>query len=269
MCIVLSRWKLNETNIKSAVQYPLGGLFGSVHHKANINKSGHYIAICELRASNDWFSYDDDIVKHVKFVNKNNQKVLTEFMKSAAILFCVNYTAGPVHSNNLHEHNDNENDETQEDVDADADSSSSSSTVSSSSSKQGQNKSTTNETAQAASIDMQTENDSSNNPAPPKLRWRDWAMDSFSHTGLDTPHQERCIVDGLPIMTCTHIGCSKLVHPPCHVDWLRKHCYLLHPCGLHVCWQHSNSYQRWVRFKAGKIPRSENGCIPGSATAEG
>jgi hypothetical protein len=47
MCIVLSHWKLNETKIKSAVQYPLGGLFGSVHHKANRNKSGHCIAICE------------------------------------------------------------------------------------------------------------------------------------------------------------------------------------------------------------------------------
>ncbi len=119
------------------VQYPLGGLFGSVHHKANRNKSGHYIAICEHRASNDWFSYDDDRVKYVKFVNKNNQKVLTKFMKSAAILFYVNYTAVPVHSNNLCEHN--ENDETQDYVDTDEDSSSSSSTVSSSSSKQGQN----------------------------------------------------------------------------------------------------------------------------------
>ncbi len=42
MCIVLSRWKSNETKIKWAVQYPLGGLFGSVHHKANRGKSGHY-----------------------------------------------------------------------------------------------------------------------------------------------------------------------------------------------------------------------------------
>ncbi len=90
-------------------------------------------AICEHQASNDWFSYDDDIVKRVKFVNKNNPNVLTKFMKSAAILFYVNYTAVPVHSNNLCEHN--ENDETQENVDADADSSSSSSTVSSSSPK--------------------------------------------------------------------------------------------------------------------------------------
>ena len=40
-----------------------------------------------------------------------NGKVLIDFMKSAAILFYVNYTAVPVHSNNLREHN--ENDETQ------------------------------------------------------------------------------------------------------------------------------------------------------------
>jgi hypothetical protein len=87
-------------------------------------------------------------------------------MKSAAILFYVNYTAVPVHSNNLCEHN--ENDETQSYVDADEDASSSSSTVSSSSLKQGQNK-TTDETAQSASIYMQTQNDSSNDPVPPKL----------------------------------------------------------------------------------------------------
>jgi hypothetical protein len=266
MCIVLSRWKSNETKINLAVHYPLPGLFGSVHHKANRGKSGHYIAICEHRDSNDWFSYDDEDVRREQFVNKKNGKVLTKFMKSAAILFYVDYTAVPVRSNNLHEHN--ENDEHQEDIDADADSSSSSSTVSLSSSKRGQNKST-NETAQVASINMQTQNDSSNNPAPPKSRWCDWAMDSFSHTGLDTPHQKRCIIDGLPMMTCTHIGCSTMVHPPCYVDLHRTHCYPQPPLGLHVCRQHSDSYQRWVRFKAGDILRSENGCIPGSAEAEG
>jgi hypothetical protein len=86
-------------------------------------------------------------------------------MKSAAIPFYINYTAVPVHSNNLCEHN--ENDETQEDIDTDADSSSIPSTVSLSSSKQGQNKSI-DETAQVASIYMHTQNDSSNNPASPK-----------------------------------------------------------------------------------------------------
>jgi hypothetical protein len=156
MCIVLSRWKSNETKIKSAVQYPLhgllGSLFGSVHHKSNRGKSGHYIAICEHRASNGWISYDDDIVQHAKFVTKNKRKVLADFMRSAAILF--------------YKHNDN--DETQEDVHADEDASSSSSTVSSSSSKQGQNKST-NETAQVASIYMHTQNDFSKDLASEKL----------------------------------------------------------------------------------------------------
>jgi hypothetical protein len=148
-----------------AFQYPLRGLFGSAHRKVNRGKSGHYIAIREHQDSNSWFSYDDDDVCLVQFVNKKNQKVLTELMKSAAILFYVNYTAVPVHSNNLCEHN--ENDETQSYVDADKYASSSPSTVSSSSSKQGQNKST-NETAQTAAIYMQTQNDSSNDPAPPK-----------------------------------------------------------------------------------------------------
>ena len=47
MCIVLSRWGPNDTKNDLAVTYPLQGLFGSVHHKSNRNKSGHYIAICE------------------------------------------------------------------------------------------------------------------------------------------------------------------------------------------------------------------------------
>ena len=45
MCIVLSRWGPNDTKNDSAVTYPLQGLFGSVHHKMNRGKSGHYIAI--------------------------------------------------------------------------------------------------------------------------------------------------------------------------------------------------------------------------------
>ena len=72
LCIVLSRKKSNETKIKSAVRYPLCGLFGNVHHKVNRGKSGHYIAICEHKDSNSWFSYDDQDVHPVKFVNTRN-----------------------------------------------------------------------------------------------------------------------------------------------------------------------------------------------------
>jgi hypothetical protein len=190
-------------------------------------------------------------------VNKKNGKVLTKFMKSAAILFYVNYTAVPLRSNN-------ENDETQEDVDADADSSSSSSTVSSSPSKRGQNKST-DETAQVASIYMYTQNDFSKDFASEKMQYCDWAMASFSMTGFDTPHQERCVGTGMKMNTCTIEGCSTNMHPFCHIDWLREHCYYPPPRGKHVCRQHSKCYQRWVLFKAGKILRSKNGCIPGSA----
>ena len=39
LCIVLSRKKSNDTIIKLAVQYPLCGLFGTVHHKVNRGKS--------------------------------------------------------------------------------------------------------------------------------------------------------------------------------------------------------------------------------------
>ena len=175
---------------------------------------------------------------------QENGKVLTTFMKSASILFYVNYTADPVRSNNLHEHN--ENDETQEDVEADA--------------KQGQNKST-NETAHAASIAIQTQNNFSNKVASENLRFCDWAMDSSSVTGSDTPHQERCVGTMMPMKTCTIEGCSTNVHPLCHNDWLISHCYARPTRGKHVCREHSKCYQKWVLYRAGKIARSDNGCI--------
>ena len=154
MCIVLSRWGQNDTRNDLAVTYPLQGLFGSVHHNMNRGKSGHYTAICKSPDPDNWILYDDDTVRREQFVTKGkNGKVLRKFMKSASILFYNDFTADPVRSNNLHEHN--ENDETQEDVEAHA--------------KQGENKST-NETAQAVSIAIQTQNDSSNDPKPPKLQ---------------------------------------------------------------------------------------------------
>ena len=61
--------------------------FGTVHHKVSRGKSGHYIAVCEHQDSNNWFSYDDERVSRVRFVNRNNGNVLTDFLKSAAILF--------------------------------------------------------------------------------------------------------------------------------------------------------------------------------------
>jgi hypothetical protein len=86
-------------------------------------------------------------------------------------------------------------------------------------------------------------------------------------TGFDTPHQERRVGTGMTMKTCTIEGCSMNVHPFCHIDWLCEHCYYPPPPGNHVCRHHSKCYRRWVLFKAGKIPHSENGCIPGSAAA--
>ncbi len=119
----------------------------------------------------------------------------------------------------------------------------------------------------AVSICMQTQNDSSNDPAPPKSKWCDWAMDSFSFSGLDTPHQERCIGHEMKMVTCHHIGCSTKVHRLCRIDWLTRHRY--EPPPQHFCWQHSNCCQLWRRFRANKIQRSENGFIPGSELAAG
>ena len=88
---------------------------------------------------------------------------------------------------------------------------------------------------------VQTQNNSSNNPAPPESKWCNWAKGSFSHTGHDTPHQEQCFSFGMRMVTCQHIGCSTKVHPPCHIDWLKRHCYERPP--QHFCRQHSNCYQ--------------------------
>ncbi len=104
-----------------------------MHHKVNRGKSGHYIAVCQHQDSNGWFTYDDEHVYHKRFLNKKNGNVLTQFLKSAAILFYVNYTAVPVHSNNLRTHNGNI--ETQSLVDIGDEVSLSSSTVSSPSSE--------------------------------------------------------------------------------------------------------------------------------------
>jgi hypothetical protein len=120
---------------------------------------------------------------------------------------------------------------------------------------------------------MHTQNDFSKDLASEKLWYCDWAMDSFSMTGFDTPHQEQCVGTRMKTKTCTIEGCSTNVHPPyCHINWLHSHCYYPPTPGKHVCRQHSKCYQRWVLYRAGKIPRSENGCIrseygciPGSA----
>jgi hypothetical protein len=114
---------------------------------------------------------------------------------------------------------------------------------------------------------MHTQNDFSKDLASAKLRYCDWAMDSFSMTGFDTPHQERYAGTGMKMKTCTIEGCSTNVHPFCHIDWLREHCYNPPPLSKHVCQQHSNSYQKWKRFKAGKIPHWQNGHIRESAVA--
>ncbi len=43
-----------------------------------------------------------------------------------------------------------------------------------------------------------------------------------------------------------------------------RHCYPWTREDLHFCREHNEHYMRWVRFKAGEIPCSENGCVEGS-----
>ena len=58
-----------------------------------------------------------------------------------------------------------------------------------------------------------------------------------------------------------HEGCAKKVHRPCQEDWLQHHCYPLTPEDQLFCQEHNQHYVTWVRFVAGKLPYSQNGCV--------
>ncbi len=103
LCVVLCCRKQNGDSIKSAVKYPLRGLnieghdlqyylVGTVHHKAKGVDHGHYTSICQSQRSQSgiWFNYNDDIVSHTQFHNKQNDNVLRLHMRSPTILFYVN-----------------------------------------------------------------------------------------------------------------------------------------------------------------------------------
>jgi hypothetical protein len=93
----------------------------------------------------------------------------------------------------------------------------------------------------------------------------DWAMDTTSFTGIGNRHEERCICPLVPqkLKDCHHEGCNKRVHRRCQEDWLDRHCYPWTHEDPHFCREHNEHYLRWVRFKAGEIPRTENGCVEG------
>jgi hypothetical protein len=94
----------------------------------------------------------------------------------------------------------------------------------------------------------------------------DWAMDTTSSTGIGNPHEERCICPLVhkKLRDCHHEGCNKKVHRRCQNNWLDRHCYPWTREDPHFCREHNEHYIKWVKFKGGEIPRSENGCVPGS-----
>ena len=63
------------------------------------------------------------------------------------------------------------------------------------------------------------------------------------------------------LRNCHHEGCNKTVHRRCQEDWLDRHCYPWTLEDPHFCREHNEHYIRWVKFKGGEIPRSENGCV--------
>ena len=91
-------------------------------------------------------------------------------------------------------------------------------------------------------------------------------MDTTSSTGIGNPHEERCICPLVlkKLRNCHHEGCNKMVHRRCQEDWLDRHCYPWTREDPHFCREHNEHYIKWVKFKGGEIPHSENGCVPGS-----
>jgi hypothetical protein len=95
--------------------------------------------------------------------------------------------------------------------------------------------------------------------------WCDWAMGTKMNNGRSNPHQECCVFSDVRYVTCQHEGCTKYVHQLCQRDWLTQHCYEVSTDLPTLCRDHTENYGLWVKFKAGKIDRTQNGCIPGSA----
>ena len=104
---------------------------------------------------------------------------------------------------------------------------------------------------------------------PRKEIWCDWAMGSMMHIGRRNPHQECCQFSHMRYVKCQYEGCLAYVHKFCQLDWLKEHGYEV-PTNLPTfCRDHTESYGLWVKFTAGLIPWSQNGCIPGSVAAIG
>ena len=102
---------------------------------------------------------------------------------------------------------------------------------------------------------------------PRRKYWCDWAMVTMTMIGNYNPHQEHCQFSTIWYVNCQHEGCMAYVHQFCQHDWLERHCYAV-PTNLpFFCRNHTESYGKWVRFTAGLIPLSQNGCIQGSVAA--
>ena len=107
------------------------------------------------------------------------------------------------------------------------------------------------------------------NRVPRKEFLCNWAMGTKMQNGHSNPNQECCIFSHIRYVTCQHEGCMAYVHKICQHDWLKQHDYEV-PTNLPTsCHDHTESYGLWVKFKAGLIPWSQNGCIPDSVAAIG
>ncbi len=195
-------------------------LIATVNHKPSKKNDGHYTAAKKSPALKNWYKYDDDIIKLVKFVKQNSNSMLMDFQKTAYILFYVNVKYVSVCHNNLC--NDNEvidimGHDHPPVIDQSQDTTSSSSlsnTSSLSSSYVSSLSSSNNSSRSLTSVRSKTNTNTDDNsfflssPQSTKkcrsnsvdiklanfvLSFCNWSMDLMSEGIYNTPHQERCV----------------------------------------------------------------------------
>ncbi len=77
----------------------------ALNHKPSKKNDGHYTAVSKS-PSGSWYKYDNNNVNLLKFVKGNTNYVLTDFQKTASILFLIDVWYVSVCYNNLCNNNE-------------------------------------------------------------------------------------------------------------------------------------------------------------------
>ncbi len=235
--------------------------------------------------SGSWYKYDNGIINLVKFVKGNTNSMLTDFQKTASILFYVNVRYISVCFNNLC-NNDEVIDITRHErppiivqlQDATL-SSSSSNTLSLLSSNTLSLLSSDNSSRSLTSVRLKTnlDNDSlfpsssqltkngkskssENKHANYVLSFCKWAMGTMSECCYNNLHHERCVrkMYGAKMSHCKHKGCKVRVHNICQIDWLKQHRFKVNHDDPIFCQEHNKCYQNIVQLHESYIKQYQN-----------